>query len=92
MRALILMLSPPAACLLYLIGSWAMKVIGALSWWSTFGHRYGSTFQDAVVQGTANWWDAWEWHLALVSLIALCTGIVCLSLHLILPRADRLHD
>jgi hypothetical protein len=91
MRSLVLMLSPPAACLLYLIGSWAMNVMDELSWWSTSGYRH-VTFQDAFVWSTAHWWKAWEWHLALTSLIALCTGIMCLSLHLILPRADRPHD
>lgn len=72
-----------------------MDVMNDLSWWSRYGfdrYGYGSTFQDVLVHSTTHWWKAWEWHLALTSMIALCTGIVCVSLHLILPRADRPHE
>ncbi len=91
MRSVILMVIPVAACVLCLIGTWAMSVINYLTWRRMHGYDR-DTFQDVLIHSTTQWWKAWEWHFAVIGLIAISTSIVCLSLHLLLPRSDRHRD
>ena len=89
MRSFILLGLPFALAGLYLVGSWMMHMAKHFSWWMQYGD---ASLMSFIVHNNARWWQPWEYHVAMTSLIACSAGIVSLILHLVLPRGARHHD